>query len=170
MPVIQVTHRQEIVDEARSWVGTRFQDQARVKGVACDCAGLILGVGAALHAFDVDPESPDLVARYGSYARTPNPRMMMEALSVFMMPLRMEEAGPGDVLYLRFDASEQRVNPQHLCVVTEAGWQVGGGMIHALAWPSRKVVEHTVDAQWYGRRFRAYRYPAVVRAVEQGAD
>jgi len=35
----------EIISCARSWIGTRFQHQARLRGVGADCWGLVLGVG-----------------------------------------------------------------------------------------------------------------------------
>ncbi|HXO72313.1 MAG TPA: peptidase P60, partial [Bradyrhizobium sp.] len=33
-----------IVAEARSWIGTRYCHQASLKGVGCDCLGLVRGV------------------------------------------------------------------------------------------------------------------------------
>lgn len=39
---------QHIVDEARSWVGTPFRHQARIKGLGVDCVGLLVGVGEVL--------------------------------------------------------------------------------------------------------------------------
>jgi len=33
-----------IVSEAREWLGTPWQHQASLKGVACDCVGLVRGV------------------------------------------------------------------------------------------------------------------------------
>ena len=36
--------RDAIVAEARSWIGTRYRHQASLKGVGCDCLGLVRGV------------------------------------------------------------------------------------------------------------------------------
>lgn len=36
--------REEIVAEARTWLGTPYAHQASLKGVGCDCLGLIRGV------------------------------------------------------------------------------------------------------------------------------
>ena len=33
-----------IVTQARTWIGTPFHHQARLKGKGCDCLGLIVGV------------------------------------------------------------------------------------------------------------------------------
>jgi cell wall-associated NlpC family hydrolase len=37
-----------IVAEARSWIGTPYQHQASLKGVGCDCLGLLRGVWRAV--------------------------------------------------------------------------------------------------------------------------
>lgn len=37
-------YRKQIISEARSWLGTPFHPQARLKSIGCDCIGLIVGV------------------------------------------------------------------------------------------------------------------------------
>ena len=39
-----MTQAQTIVTQARTWIGTPFHHQARLKGKGCDCLGLIVGV------------------------------------------------------------------------------------------------------------------------------
>ena len=36
--------REEIIIEAKSWLGTKWQHQASLKNIACDCVGLIRGI------------------------------------------------------------------------------------------------------------------------------
>jgi cell wall-associated NlpC family hydrolase len=36
--------RDDIVRQARTWIGTPFHHQARLKSKGCDCLGLIVGV------------------------------------------------------------------------------------------------------------------------------
>ena len=36
--------RHDIVAAARGWLGTPYRDQASLKGVGCDCLGLVRGV------------------------------------------------------------------------------------------------------------------------------
>jgi NlpC/P60 family putative phage cell wall peptidase len=36
--------RDMIVQEARGWIGTPYMHQASLKGVGCDCLGLVRGV------------------------------------------------------------------------------------------------------------------------------
>src|SRR5215207_7343246 len=39
-----MTTREQIVAAARGWIGTPYHHQASVKGVGCDCLGLIRGL------------------------------------------------------------------------------------------------------------------------------
>jgi hypothetical protein len=39
-----VVRRSDIIAEARSWIGTPYAHQASVKGIGCDCLGLVRGV------------------------------------------------------------------------------------------------------------------------------
>ena len=41
--------RTDIIAEARAWIGTPYRHQASLKGVGCDCLGLVRGVWRALH-------------------------------------------------------------------------------------------------------------------------
>ena len=46
--------RSDVVEAARSWIGTPYLHQASVKGVGCDCLGLLRGVWR--EAFGAEPE------------------------------------------------------------------------------------------------------------------
>jgi hypothetical protein len=45
---------EQILAAARSWLGTPWRHQGRLKGVAVDCGGLIIGVGKELGLLDFD--------------------------------------------------------------------------------------------------------------------
>ena len=45
-----------IVAEARSWIGTPYRHQTSVKGIGCDCLGLVRGVWRA--CLGREPELP----------------------------------------------------------------------------------------------------------------
>jgi NlpC/P60 family putative phage cell wall peptidase len=47
--------RKDIVAETRSWIGTPYRHQASLKGVGCDCLGLVRGVWRAV--IGVEPET-----------------------------------------------------------------------------------------------------------------
>jgi NlpC/P60 family putative phage cell wall peptidase len=47
-----------IVAEARSWIGTPYRHQASLKGVGCDCLGLVRGVWRALYGEEPERMPP----------------------------------------------------------------------------------------------------------------
>lgn len=150
------TMRQEIVDEAREWLGTKFVHQARIKGMGCDCVGLIIGVGINTGVLDVNMNSME-VRKFMGYSKRPDPRMILLALRTFMVPVRKNEAGAGDVVYRSYE-----VEPQHLGILTGPFKEMKSGVVHALRWPNRKVIENRTDEDWYQNVVSAWRYPGMV--------
>ena len=45
-----------ILTEARSWIGTPYRHQASLKGIGCDCLGLLRGVWRGV--MGEEPELP----------------------------------------------------------------------------------------------------------------
>lgn len=146
--------RADIVAEALEWVGTKWQHQAAMKGVACDCAGFTLGVGINAGALEVDFSDP-AVQRFANYTRQPNQREMLAALNMFLEWVPKKFATTGDVIYRRYNN-----NPQHLAILTGPirAFETTR-VVHALAWPSRKVVVHSVNEEWFFEAYRTFRYP-----------
>lgn len=138
--------RAAVVAEARTWLGTPFHHQASLKGVGCDCIGLIKGVGLALGILDYDPASPE-AQPYLAYSRMPNPQMMRRALSTFFEPVAVADVLPGDFYYMAWIRE-----PQHVALVTDTG------IIHSYEGGPGKVVEHGLDETWRRRIVAAYRF------------
>lgn len=135
--------RQEIVAAARSWIGTPFEHQGRMKAVGVDCAGLVLGVARELglpHA-DVD-----------GYPRIPSRGQLEAELAAQMERLAIgEPPQPGDVLLLRIERE-----PQHLAILTSLEPMAA---VHALAGKGlSRCVEHRLDERWQSRLIAAYRF------------
>jgi cell wall-associated NlpC family hydrolase len=122
---------EDVVVEARTWVGTPYHHQQCVKGHGVDCAQLVAGVGHALGLLPVLPR------QYVRYSRTPNPRQMQSVLELFMNPLPAGAEQFGDVAWMCW----QEGLPQHLGIYSDSH---GGGIIHALA-SEGKVVETDLD-------------------------
>jgi NlpC/P60 family putative phage cell wall peptidase len=144
--------RQAVVDAARGWRGTRYQHQARLRGRAVDCIGLIIGVAQELGLLPpgFDP------AAFANYGREPDPAILLGACDQFLDRIARAQAGPGDILVLRFaGAGSYPTPPQHFALVTEPGY-----MVHAYA-AARRVVEHRIDAAWEARIVRCYRLRGV---------
>lgn len=144
-----------IITEARSWLGTRFHHQGRVKATAThkggvDCIGLVLGVADALHIKTKDG-SGKLLSHFDEkgYHRLPDGHYLQAVLERHLHPLLVEDAKPGDILLFSFDK-----NPQHVGIRSEVG------IIHCYA-EARKVVEHRLDAVWQKRAVAAYRFEGV---------
>lgn len=147
--------RQEVVDEARSWLGTPWEHQQAVKGVGCDCIGFLAGVDMALGLPEGKAWLADL--RYKGYGRTPKPDLLLEACSEYMDPIALDDAGLGDVLQLSY-ADRGVSQPMHFAIISCLDPRM---MIHALAISPRRVVEHNIDQTWASRVLRAYRLRGV---------
>ncbi len=137
----------QVVAEARAWIGTPWQHQAALKGVGCDCTGLVRGVVGAFR------ELPPELLRM-SYARTPDGVTLLRLCREHLHEVPASEVQPGDVLAFRYTA-----HPQHLGIAAD---YVHGGLsiIHALDQQGvarGKVVEHRLDATWRARIVGAFR-------------
>lgn len=137
----------DVVAEARTWIGTPWQHQAALRGVGCDCTGLVRGVISAFRALPHELEQM-------SYARTPDGVTLLRLCREHLAEVPAGEAAPGDVLVFSYGAG-----PQHLGIA--ADYLHGGlSLIHALDQPGTKrgrVVEHRLDAAWRARIVAAFR-------------
>ena len=134
----------EIVSEAKSWIGTPFKHQGRIKGIGVDCVGLIVGVAHAFQLTQFD---------YTNYSHTPDGFLMQQLLAKHLEVIPIQEAKAGDIVLMRFEAQ-----PQHLAILSDYG------MIHAYA-QVRRCVEHRLDQLWQSRIVNAYSYPNIKSCV-----
>lgn len=126
-------HRYAVVAEAREWLGTPWQHQARLKGVAVDCIGLVAGVALNLglpgaKAWHADP-------RFSTYGRTPDPALLLAGCREYMDPVPYAKLG--DVLVMRARNVKQ---PTHFAIVTATDPTY---IIHSRL--ARKVSENRLD-------------------------
>lgn len=148
-----MTTRAEVVAEARAWIGTRFHHQASLKGVGCDCIGLVRGVGTELGIYTSSDLALPEVQQFKGYARTPTNGMLKRGFDLFAVRIPRAEIRPGDIILMRFESE-----PQHVAIVSELNGVLS--MIHSYALP-RKVVEHSIDTTWRSRIVAAYSFPGV---------
>lgn len=129
--------RELVVAEARTWLGTKFLHQGRIKGAGVDCVGLMVGIAQRFGW-----QYQDVPA----YGRQPNFAVMREALEKNLVPISMKEARPADILWFAFGEKAT-----HLGLITDRG------LIHATAL-YRCVVEHRLDVVWERRARAAFRF------------
>ncbi|MGI8526915.1 MAG: NlpC/P60 family protein [Pseudolabrys sp.] len=86
--------RAGIIAEARSWIDTPYVHQASLKGVGCDCLGLVRGVWRAVYG--AEPEEPPPYTRDWAEAR--GRETLAEAAGRHMVPMALDAIRPGDVL------------------------------------------------------------------------
>lgn len=139
-----MTTAAEIVEEARTWLSTRWSHQHRSKGIATDCAGIVIGVAAAKVGFS---------AEIPPYGRQPSNDSMMKLCQQHM--IRTDKPALGRVAVMKFDKE-----PQHMGIFGD--YPLGGlSLIHAHA-RNRMVVEHRFDDVWASRLVGVFILPGVI--------
>lgn len=150
-----MTTRAEIVAEAREWIGTPWKHQQYMKGVGCDCIGMVKGVALALGLYPLDTASSALAQQFAGYGRVPRRGDLQRGLGLFATAIEREQADIGDVVLMRV-----RSEPQHVGLL---GDYASGGfsLIHATRPAPGRVVEHRLDDEWGSLIVGYYRLPGV---------
>ena len=140
--------QQELISEARSWLGVKFAHQGRSKLTGCDCIGLIIGVAGAL-ALRSKCGKFITACDYLNYSPLPSDNKLEQELNAHLhyRGKDLSVAVPGDIALLAFAK-----NPQHLAIIGDACYDgvMAQTLIHAYSGVG-SVCEHRLDARW-GRR------------------
>ena len=138
-----------IIVLARGWLGTPYQHQASLKGVGCDCLGLVRGVWR--ERFGNEPEAPPAYAPDWAEAG------LQETLAdagrrhlIEIPPLVFEE---GDVLLFRW---KPHLPAKHAGIATSRST-----MIHAQEGVA--VSEVPLSDWWLSRLAFAFRFPTELK-------
>ena len=76
--------RAAIITETRAWIGTPYRHQASLKGIGCDCLGLVRGVWREL----LGPE-PELPPAYSAdWAEASGQETLAEAAARHLVPAK----------------------------------------------------------------------------------
>jgi NlpC/P60 family putative phage cell wall peptidase len=86
-----------IIATARDWLGTPYHHGASLKGVGCDCLGLIRGVWRELYG--TEPEAPGPYT--GDWTETTGVEAMLLAARRHMAERPVDRMESGDVLIFR---------------------------------------------------------------------
>lgn len=103
----------DIAEEAKGWQGTPFHWQAALRGVGCDCKGLVVGVARALEL----PEAQSIYAEMAAYPKRFDPRLLRRGLAATLRQVAEPQAGL--VALVKFAGK-----PQHLAILTDADHMV----------------------------------------------
>jgi len=142
----QVT-RAAIVAEAREWLGTPYRHQASLKGVGCDCLGLVRGVWRTLYGHE--PEATPAYSR--DWAEAVRCETLALAAARHMTEIGCAEFQPGDVVLFRWRAG---LAAKHAAIVTAPD-----RMVHAH--DGAAVAEVALSPWWRRRLAFAFRFPGV---------
>lgn len=144
---------QDLINTARTYIGTPFHHAGRVKGVGVDCIGLLVCVAQEL-GFVIE-DTLNYAATQDEYP------LMVASLERYCTEISSEDASAwesGDVLVFR----DRRIN-NHCALFVEGSAKQSPGMIHAYSTGGvNKVVEHGLDSNWKRRIAKVYRFREVL--------
>lgn len=95
--------RDQLIAEAMEWIGTPHHHQASLKGVGCDCKGLVWGIARELDL----PEARVAMAARADYSTVIDPDMLRAGLEAALRQTRQPQ--PGDVALMLIGAKAQHL-------------------------------------------------------------
>ena len=139
--------RTRVVGIARSWIGTPYHHQASLKGVGCDCLGLVRGVYRELCGNEPEampPYTPDWAEALGMETLLAGARRNLRECAIVT-------ALPGDILVFRL---RRAAMAKHMAILTTTGT-----MVHAIE--MAPVTEVHFGSWWRRHTTAAFIFPGV---------
>ena len=140
--------RAAIVAEARAWIGTPYRHQASLRGIGCDCLGLVRGVWR--HCIGEEPEAPPPYAP--DWAEAKAEETLAAAALRHLVPVPLSDLGAGDVLLFRW---RDGFVAKHVAIAASERT-----MIHAH--DGAAVCEIAIAPWWRRRLAYVFRFPGVL--------
>ena len=138
--------RAAIVAVAQSWIGTPYHHQASLRGVGCDCLGLLRGVWREV----IGPE-PARVPPYRPDWALGGEDTLLAAAELHLEPIAADLAEVGDVLLFRWRG---HLPAKHCAILTSEAT-----MVHAHDGAS--VAEVALTPWWRRHHAGAFRFPGI---------
>lgn len=142
---------------ARGWIGTPYVHQASVKGVGCDCLGLLRGVWRELRGDepeDIPPYSPD-------WAEATARETLRDAIARHADAVGRADIAPGDVVLFRM---QPRGPAKHCGILASAsasllerGAAKDGALTLIHARQNKRVGEEPFSKYWRMKLAYAFR-------------
>jgi NlpC/P60 family putative phage cell wall peptidase len=137
---------QRIVQIARSWLGTPYVHQASLKGVGCDCLGLLRGLWRELHG-----EEPEEVPPYSvDWAEATGLETLYMALKRHAREIATRRIASGDIALFRMLPHGPA---KHCGIVSDRNG--APSLIHARQ--NKRVSEEPLSAFWRRKLAFAFR-------------
>ncbi len=127
----------QVVELARTWLGTPHHHQACKKGIGVDCVGLVKGIYEELTGIVIPPLNYSW-----DWGEANDDSLLMNAAGEFLQPVKTLK--PGRVIALRW--KQGRV-AKHLMVLTEEDYAIhcvansGVSEIYLTDWWKSKIVQ-----------------------------
>ena len=138
----------QVVNLARSWIGTPYRHQGCVRGAGADCLGLLRGVWRELYGAE-----PEAVPPYtADWAEPGGQEALWDAARRWLVPCGAGPVGPGDVLLFRM---REGGIAKHLGIAAETG--DAASFIHAYS--GHGVVESPLSQPWARRIVARFTFP-----------
>ena len=126
-----------IITAARRWIGTPYHDQASVRGVGCDCLGLIRGVWCEV----IGDEPTDIPPYTRDWGETGEVEVLAEGASKWLQPVPLTNIKPGCILLFRM---KDTAIAKHCGIMSDASH-----FIHA--YERVGVIEQQLTEAWMRR-------------------
>lgn len=136
----------EIVHLARGWLGTPYHHQASIRGIGCDCLGLIRGVYREL--MGEEAATPPPYSR--DWGEANGEETLLAAAASHLTEIPIAEMGPGSVLIFRLRPGAVAKHAGILATETTFVHAMEGTLAH----------EANLTPWWRRRIARVFAFPA----------
>ena len=147
-PSTPLADSNQIIAVAREWIGTPYHHQASLKGVGCDCIGLVRGIWRELYGFEAEP----VPAYSRDWGDTTGDEDLLAAGDRNLQRILVDELAPGDVFAIRWKTAR---SAKHVAIFAN-----DNRFIHA--YEKRGVVEVTLTPQWRAMIVGAWRFSSLI--------
>jgi NlpC/P60 family putative phage cell wall peptidase len=143
---MQTVCSDDIVQLARAWIGTPYVHQASVRGVGCDCLGLLRGVWR-----DLGRDEPEEMPNYSpDWSEATGAETLYMALARHLREIAPAALAPGDIALFRMF----RHDPAKHCGIVGKG---RGNLTLIHARQNKRVSEEPFSPLWKKKLAYAFR-------------